>query len=58
MPDDWPHPTRHERRGEFPEHLPHPGAGVLTRQQALDLARKHLADWIRDHPAVQRGDQL
>jgi hypothetical protein len=47
--DPWPHPTRREPRGEFPEHLPHPGFQVLTRQEALDIARQHLADWIRKH---------
>jgi hypothetical protein len=47
--DQWPHPTRHEPRGTFPEHLPHPGFQVLTGPEALAEARRRLADWIRDH---------
>jgi hypothetical protein len=49
MPDDWPRPTRHEPRGDAPEHLPHPGFRLLTGPEALAIARKHLTDWIRDH---------
>jgi hypothetical protein len=56
MTDPWPHPTRREARGDFPEHRPHPGFQVLTGPEALAAARKHLADWIRDHPAVSGGD--
>jgi hypothetical protein len=57
MPDDpWPHPTRHEQRGEFPPHLPHPGFRVLSRQEALDAARRNLAAWLAQHPGARRGD--
>lgn len=54
--DPFPTPDRVEPRGVFPEHLPHPGAHVLTRQQALDLARANLAAWIREHREDCDGD--
>lgn len=50
MTDDvFPHPDRAEPRGEFPEHLPHPGFQVLSGPDALADARKRLADWVAAH---------
>jgi hypothetical protein len=48
--DDWPRPRRREPRGEFP---PHPGPpadpGPLSGPAALEIARRHLAEWIAEH---------
>ena len=67
MSDPFPHPTRTERRGEFPEHVDPPGVYVLglpfSRADALSRARQLLADWVadRDHRTdhgYTDGDQL
>jgi hypothetical protein len=52
MPDQtWPVPTRTEPRGQFPRHRD--GAGqLLSRADALAIARQNLADWITDHAGV------
>ena len=48
--DPFPTPTRREPRGEFPDHPPPPADyRLLTRQQALDLARANLAAWVKAH---------
>ena len=41
-------PVRRERRGEFPEHsdVPQP---LLTAEDARQLARIRLEDWITEH---------
>jgi hypothetical protein len=49
-PDEFPTPRRTERRRDFPEHGPHRGPGVFTREQAADLARQHLTAWRAEHP--------
>lgn len=55
--DDFPTPDRREARGQFPDHPPPPrDFRVLTGPEALAVARKHLADWIRDHGEARRGD--
>ena len=46
-------------RGEFPKHsdpLDHAG-GPLTRQAALTLALRRLAQWQREHHARQEAEQ-
>lgn len=50
MPDDpFPHPTRSEPRGEFPDHDDRPGRAVLTLDEAKRRARERLEKWRRDH---------
>ena len=43
------HPIRSEPRGEFPPHEDLPGRRVLTADQAREIARAKLAEWIEAH---------
>lgn len=55
----FPRPTRHERRGTFPEHGDRVGR-LLTGPEALARARKRLADFIAEHPdcqIIERGQR-
>lgn len=48
--DPFPTPTRREPRGKFPDHPPPPDDfRILSGPDALAVARKHLADWIKAH---------
>jgi len=53
MPDDplGVHPTRTERRGEFPAHSGTPRP-VLPLQVAARIARDRLTQWRREHGHV------
>jgi hypothetical protein len=52
--EEFPRPTRTEPRGAFPVHGPLIGR-VLTRQEALDIARANLAEWIAQHGCGDGG---
>jgi hypothetical protein len=45
---DFPTPSRHEQRGDFPQHSDRPQR-LLTLEEARALARQRLAAWVLEH---------